>query len=252
MKYAYAGDRDIAVQVLRFLIAVGCPPVALILSEPAQASHAQELRDLVPGVPVITGKDVSSPESVSLLRSLDLDYIFGIHSPHLVSGEVLGIPRHGFLNLHPAYLPYNRGWHTPSWAILEQTPYGATLHVMSEALDAGDIIHQKQLFIHPEDTANTLYARAKALELEVFVEAWPLISTFTHTRTPQKLVAGTSHKKRDLPLVARIDLDEPTTAGALIDRLRALTTNNIGEAAWFERDGRRYRVQVLIQAEGEV
>ena len=251
MKYAYAGDRDIAVQVLRFLIAMGHPPVALILSEPAQASHAQELRHLVPGVPVIIGKDVSSPQSAALLRSLDLDYIFGIHFPHLVSADVLSIPRHGFLNLHPAYLPYNRGWHTPSWAILEQTPYGATLHVMSEALDAGDIIHQKLLPIRPEDTANTLYARAKALELEVFVEAWPMLSTCSHTRSPQ-IGAGTSHRKKDLPSVACIELDEPTTAGALIDRLRALTTNNIGEAAWFEKDGRRYRVQVLIQEEGEV
>jgi len=252
MKYAFAGDRNLAVQVLKFIISQGHQPSALLLADSTQASHAKELRGLVPHLPdeaIITGKDLSSPRALDFLRSLDLDYIFGVHFPHLVSAEVLAIPRHGFLNLHPAYLPYNRGWHTPSWAIIDGTPYGATLHVMSMALDAGDIIHQKTIEVRPDDTANTLYARALGAELEVFIEAWPILVTFCHTRKPQRLDAGTSHRKKDLPAIARIALDEPTTAGALIDRLRALTTNNIGEAAWFERDGRRYRVQVSIHAE---
>jgi folate-dependent phosphoribosylglycinamide formyltransferase PurN len=58
-------------------------------------------------------------------------------------------------------LPYNKGWNTPSWAILDTT-YGA-LHFMTEALDEDDIIHQKKLEIVLR-TANTLYQ--KALELE--------------------------------------------------------------------------------------
>ncbi len=257
MKYAFAGDRDIAVQVLQFLLDQGHSPAALILSEPDQASHAMELRGLVPGLPdkaIITGTDVSSPRTVELLRGLGLDFIFGIHFPHLISGDLLRIPRHGFLNLHPAFLPYNRGWHTPSWAILDQTPYGATLHAMSEALDAGDIIHQKPLQIRPDDTADTLYARVKALELEVFMEAWPLLLTRTHERRVQQPGMGTSHRKKDLSheSIARIRLDEKTTAGALIDRLRALTTNHPDEAAWFEKDGHRYRIQVSIRDDGVI
>jgi methionyl-tRNA formyltransferase len=70
------------------------------------------------------------------------------------------------LNLHPV-LPYNKGWNTPSWAILDNTTYGATLHFMTEALDEGDIIHQKKLEIVFADTANTLYQKALELEKEV-------------------------------------------------------------------------------------
>lgn len=257
MKYAFAGDRDIAVQVLQFLLAQGHRPAALILSEPGQASHAKELIGLVPGLSdeaIIAGKDVSTSRTVELLRRLELDFIFGIHFPHLISVDILRIPRHGFINLHPAFLPYNRGWHTPSWAILDRTPYGATLHVMSEILDAGDIIHQKLLPIRPEDTADTLYARVKALELEVFMEAWPLLSTGIHTRRVQQPGMGTSHRKKDLSneSIARILLEEPTTAGALIDRLRALTTSHLEEAAWFEKNGRRYRIQVSIRDDGVI
>jgi hypothetical protein len=37
----------------------------------------------------------------------------------------------------------------------------------------------------------------------------------------------------------------------LIDRLRALTTDRWEEAAYIERNGRRYRIQVDITAEPE-
>jgi methionyl-tRNA formyltransferase len=43
---------------------------------------------------------------------------------------------------------------------------------MTEALDEGDIIHQKKLEIVFADTANTLYQKALELEKEVFYEAY--------------------------------------------------------------------------------
>jgi hypothetical protein len=45
-------------------------------------------------------------------------------------------------------------------------------------------------------------------------------------------------------------LDEPTTARQLINCLRALTTDRIDEAAYFEVDGERFRVQLVIATEG--
>ena len=79
-----------------------------------------------------------------MLEQLSLDYIICVHFPYIVPREILSIPKYGVTNLHPAYLPYNLGWHTPSWAILENTPIGATLHYMDECVDTGDIIHQKK------------------------------------------------------------------------------------------------------------
>ena len=32
------------------------------------------------------------------------------------------------INLHSALLPYNRGWHTNVWPIIDRTPAGATIH----------------------------------------------------------------------------------------------------------------------------
>jgi methionyl-tRNA formyltransferase len=253
LRFAFAADRDIGVWVLDYLLERGDEPVALLVSEPGKASHAEELiaRFARPGIPVLRGRGFREPEGLRTLATLNLDLVVGIHFPYLVPADVLGTPRIGVLNLHPAYLPYNRGWHTPSWAILEGTPVGATLHFMDVGIDSGDVIHQKELEISPGDTANSLYARLKRLELDVFREAWPQIAAGTFRRTSQDPHAGTSHRRSDLfhDSVRRIVLEDSVRADDLLRRLRALTTSSVEEAAYFEAGGKRYRVQVHIQEE---
>jgi methionyl-tRNA formyltransferase len=252
MRYAFAGDRDVAVDVLDFMIDRGHRPLALML--PEGASHAAELlrrcADLDPAR-VLVGDAFRGREGLRILGELELDYVICVHFPRPVPDEVLRIAAVGVLNLHPALLPHNRGWHCPSWAILEGTPYGATLHFITERLDAGDVIHQRELDVLPDDTADSLYARAKRLELDVFREAFPSLLTGAPPRRPQDLGAGTFHRRSDLlgPDVREIPADLPTSAGELIDRMRALTTDRIDEAAILVRNGERLRVQVRIVPE---
>lgn len=251
MKYVFAGDRDISVWVLEYLVEQGFKPEALLVSEKNRASHANELISLseLPDSRIFEGKDFLKKESQSILRKINPDFILGIHFPYLVPKSVLDIPRIGFLNLHPAYLPYNRGWHTPSWAILDKTPIGATLHFMEEKLDAGDIVHQKEVKINPNDTANSLYQRLKKVEFETFKEAFPKLLNENFQKKAQDLTKGTSHVKKDLfrEEVQKIDLKRSYTGSEIIDKLRALTTNNISEAAYFVKDDVRYRIRINIE-----
>jgi methionyl-tRNA formyltransferase len=249
-RIAFAGDRDIAVQVLDHLLGEGVEPFALLLAGPGSASHAEELRARCPGIDdtrVLVGAHDLRERGVSVLEPLELDLVVCVHYPHIVPADVLAVPRRGFVNLHPAYLPANRGWHTPTWALLDDTPIGATLHYMASEVDAGPVVHQQRLEPSPGDTAHTLYSRLKALELEVFRAAWPALAA-GDPGTPQDLAAGTIHGRRDLERsgVRRVDLDELVLAGDLIRRLRALTTDRAAEAAYFDVDGRRYLVQVHI------
>lgn len=254
IRLAFAGDRQIAVRVLQFLGEQGVEPLALLVPDGDRASHAQALRDLCPSLPeahVLYGTNFRSAEGVALLSSLRLDFIVGVHFPYVVPAPVLRVCRRGFLNLHPAYLPYNRGWHTPSWSILDGGPAGATVHLMDTGIDTGDVIHQKQLTVSPADTAHALYQRLMDLEFSVFVEAWPDIAADRIVRRPQNPQSGSQHQKADLltDAVRKINLKEQTTAEALLRRLRALTTNKPEEAAWFESGGQRYRVRVEIEEE---
>lgn len=249
-RIAFAGDRDIAVRVLDHLVAEGVRPHALLLAGPPSASHATELRDRCAHLDddrVLVGPAALRGRGLDLLAPLDLDLVVAVHYPHIVPAEVLAVPRRGFANLHPALLPHNRGWHTPSWALLEGTPIGATLHYMADEVDAGPIVHQERLEPSPGDTAHTLYAKLNDLELEVFRAGWPALAAGV-AGTPQDPEAGTAHVRADLDRsgVRLIDLDEPLPAGDLLRRLRALTTDRATEAAYYEVDGHRYLVQVRI------
>lgn len=251
LRIAYAGDRDIGVRVLDHLLERGVHPLALLVSEASRATHAEDLTRRCTTLnrqTILHGVHFRTPEGISFLQALDLDVLVCVHFPYLVPSEVLRIPRLGVLNLHPAYLPYNRGWHTPSWALLEGTPIGATLHFMDEGIDTGDIVFQKQLQPSPGDTANSLYQKLKTLELEVFKEGWALIEENHYERLIQDKNQGTTHKRRELltPEVQRIDLNTPVPPIDLFRRLRALTTNNTSEAAYYEVAGKRYRIQVNI------
>jgi len=251
LRIVYAGDRDISARVLRFLIRKGVSPVALLLPDEMRASHSRELTSLshLTSDRILRGQEFKSKEGLGLLKSLKPDYIVSVHFPYIFPKEVLRIPKHGALNLHPAYLPYNRGWNTPTWAIWEGTPYGATLYFMTEEVDAGDIVHQERIEVRPDDTADSLYKRVKRLEFGVFKEAWDMIVNGTYKRKLQQLGRGTLHKRGDIATIQRIDLNEKIKARDLIRKLRALTTNRIDEAAYFEVGGKRYRIQVKIVEE---
>lgn len=254
LRIAFAGDRDLSVWILKYLLEQQVKPVALMVSTTKNATHADELRELCSFLGdehVLHGRQFREPEGIAMLASLNLDYVIGIHFPYIVPETVLSVPRIGVINLHPAYLPYNRGWHTPTWALLEGTPVGATLHFMDAGLDTGDIIHQKQLKPSPGETANSLYVRLKQLEFEVFQEAWGSLANKTFIRQKQQSDAGTEHNRKDLftEEVQKLDLDAQVNTGDLLLRLRGLTTNRVDEAAYYEADGKRYRVQVIIHEE---
>lgn len=247
MRYAFAGDRAISCTILEFLISKGCEPLALFVSDGEKSSHSAELIKLtdLDEEYIFHGTSFKDPLNIEKLQKLDLDYIFGIHFPYIIPNSVLDIPAIGFLNLHPAFLPYNKGWHTPSWAILDKTPYGATLHFMAEALDEGDIVHQKEIKISIQDTADTLYQKVLKLEEEVFFEAFEELVSKQVKRIPQR-GKGTAHNKKDLKAVQEINLDQEISPLELINRLRALSTNNKSEAAFIELDGKKVGIRVQL------
>lgn len=254
-RIAFAGDRQSAVECLAILLDADVRPHVLLVSAPELATHGELLREMsgLDGDHVLVGREFRDPASIELLRSLDLDYILGVHFPYIVPGEILDIPRIGVLNLHPALLPYNRGWHTPNWAILDETPIGATLHFMDSGVDTGDIVAQVELEIRPEDTAHTLYGRLLELEVELFREAWPLLASGNPPRRAQSPKEGTNHVRAELgsDSIRRLDLEAKVPVEETLRTLRALTTNNVEEAAFFEVNGTRYRVQVNITPEAE-
>jgi methionyl-tRNA formyltransferase len=246
IRVVYAANRAIGVRALGLLHSAGIAPIAYLLPDGSDASHTADIKAAAAaGVPVIEGKAFREPRAIDRLAALAPDYILSVHFPYLFTRELLAVPRVGTLNLHPAMLPFNRGWHTPSWAIIDGTPIGATLHWVDEGVDSGDIALQRAVPVRPQDTANVLYQRLLATELDLLKQAIPLLAAKRLPRTPQQ-AGGSSHRKNDLAAVQALEPNRTVRISELINLLRGLTTNNIDEAAFFVEGDRRYRLRLEI------
>ncbi|WP_428924732.1 phosphoribosylglycinamide formyltransferase [Marinibacterium sp. SX1] len=75
------------------------------------------------------------------------------------------------LNVHPSLLPRHRGLDTYARALAAgDTEFGATVHVVTAALDDGPILGQVHLPIHPGDTAEDLAGRLHLWEHRLYTD----------------------------------------------------------------------------------
>lgn len=76
------------------------------------------------------------------------------------------------MNIHPSLLPAYKGLNTHT-RVLEagEKEHGASVHWVTEELDAGALILQRKLTIQPTDTAASLQQRVHALEHQLYPAA---------------------------------------------------------------------------------
>jgi len=200
--------------------------------------------------PVFHSDTLYEPATLEALRALEVDLIVLAWWPYIIRQELITLPRLGCLNFHPSYLPYNRGKHYNFWAIVEECPFGVTLHWVNERIDAGEIAFQSRIETTWEDTGRTLYEKAQREMVKLFVEKFPEIKAGRIPRIPQEPGRGSFHLARELDAASRIELDEAYTARRLLNVLRARTFPP-HPAAWFVEGGERYEVRIEIRKVGE-
>lgn len=148
--------------------------------------------------PLSKGKDFDD----FLFSIEDVDVILSVHWPFIFREKHINFPKHGILNLHNSFLPWNKGADACSWAIVENSPHGATMHKVDTGLDSGPIFVQSRIAIADEDTTDTLYKRTVKLEKEVFQTA--LEKIFHADWSFQDQVGeGSFHKKADFVRILR-------------------------------------------------
>lgn len=192
---------------------------------------------------------LTEKSQLDLVEELEPDLLISAGFRHIVPERILSVPNRGAINLHPSYLPYNRGANPNVWSIVEETPAGVTIHCMEADVDAGDVVAQRRVEKRPEDTGRTLYERQNEAMIDLFVENWPDIRDGAFDAVSQD-GQGSFHNKAEFPELFELDLDEEMTIGDTLDRLRALTYPPY-DNAYFEVDDTRYFVEVKITPESE-
>ena len=137
------------------------------------------------GIPVLQYAKVSR-EGLDDIRALQPDIIVTAAFGQILSDAFLAIPKFAVLNVHASLLPKYRGSSPIQWSIIngdEKT--GITIMKTVKAVDAGDVLLEKETEIGKKETAGELFDRLAILGGEAIVEAISLVECGKATFTPQ-------------------------------------------------------------------
>lgn len=166
--------------------------------------------------------------------------------PKILKRPLLDAPKYGFVNTHPSLLPHNRGKHYNFWALVEQAPFGVTLHRVDSGIDSGDIVAQTRISYDWCDSGGSLYFKAQAAMVSLFCQTYPRLRTGNFEARPQDPKMGSFHHSSEIDMASRIDLDARYQGRELLNLLRARTFEGY-PGCWFEEAGDRYEVSVSIR-----
>jgi methionyl-tRNA formyltransferase len=105
------------------------------------------------------------------IQRIQPDLIIVIAYGHLLSKEILQLPKFGAINVHASLLPKYRGPAPIQWALINgESQTGITTMFMDTGMDTGDILLARTEPILPTDTAATLHDRLALLGADLLVQ----------------------------------------------------------------------------------
>ena len=105
----------------------------------------------------------------SLIDGYDPDLVVLAGFMRILTTEFVTHYRHRLINIHPSLLPKYKGLDTHRRALeAGDMAAGATVHWVTEALDAGDIIQQIEVPIVADDSEESLKARVLEMEHRLY------------------------------------------------------------------------------------
>ncbi|MBL7012371.1 MAG: methionyl-tRNA formyltransferase [Kiritimatiellales bacterium] len=227
MRIVFFGSASIGFPLLDALLASSADEVVAVVTQPDRpvgrklkltACPVKEVA-LQKGLNVLCPEKVGSDESLTSLKELKADLFVVVAYGQYIPPAVLDLPTNGSINLHPSLLPKYRGSSPIQWALANGDEVtGVTILYISEKMDSGDIILQREVPIRPEDHAATLEPVLAQAGAELLMEAVEQIRSGTVKAQPQDEAAATAVRK-----LAKEDgwLDWSLPASVLNNRIRA-------------------------------
>src|ERR1700710_22226 len=189
-RIVFFGYSEVGHDCLELLLARGDNVVALITHEdnpnekiwfktPAVAAREKQ-------VPVFTPASVNTPEWKERIAGMAPDLILSVYYRHMISSQILALPKLGAFNLHGSLLPKYRGRAPINWAVLHGEPrIGMTLHRMVKSADAGAIVDQEGVDLGPRDPAEQAFRKVLPCARRVLAGQIDSLLAGTAIDTPQ-------------------------------------------------------------------
>jgi len=161
------GTPEFAVPCLEHLVLNGHEVVA-IYTQPdkpagrgrAPASSAVKKLAQAIGLPVLQPVSLKRSDVVEQLAGFHPDAIVVAAYGQILPQQVLDIPQHGCINIHPSLLPKYRGASPVAAAILAGDEFaGVSIMLMDRGLDTGPILSRAMISVSAQDTTESVTAK---------------------------------------------------------------------------------------------
>jgi phosphoribosylglycinamide formyltransferase-1 len=185
--------------------------IALVISNQARAAGLQHARAAGIACEVVehrAGSRVEFEQHLnSVLQAHAIEIVCLAGFMRVLSADVILRWRDRLLNIHPSLLPAFPGLDTHRRALAAGVRWhGCTVHFVRAEVDAGPIIIQGVVPVHPEDTEERLAARVLAVEHRCYPLALDLVAAGrTRIEDERVVIEGAAATDQTLinPLVER-------------------------------------------------
>ncbi|MEQ1499968.1 MAG: methionyl-tRNA formyltransferase [Parcubacteria group bacterium] len=155
ISWAFFGTSELSVIVLDELKSKGLIPKLIITSEdkpkgrkllltPPEAKSWADKE----GVSVLQLKSLRNAESVEKIKSFgNFEFFLVASYGKIIPNEILDLPKHKTINIHPSLLPKLRGPSPIQSAILKETETGVSIIRLDDQVDHGPLLAQKKVEI---------------------------------------------------------------------------------------------------------
>jgi methionyl-tRNA formyltransferase len=138
------------------------------------------------GIPVFQPESLRDPAAFEQLAALRPDAGVVAAYGEILRKNVLAIPPHGYLNIHPSLLPRHRGPTPVPGAILAgDTETGVTVMLLDAKMDSGPILAQQRMPLPPNARSGPLTEELFTLGSALLLDALASYAAGTLTPSPQ-------------------------------------------------------------------
>lgn len=178
MNYIFVGQNILGGMCLHTLLQQGLKPM-MVVTRP-ENDYPNLVSRLCSDylIPIEMTANINLDQQIThKIVSFAPDVIFCCSWGNLIREPLLSLPRLGWVNFHPSYLPEYRGPRPIEWQLINgESSGGCTAHFMVKEIDKGPIIFQERLRIEFDDNSETLRKKCGNLIGKLAIKSYYLLA----------------------------------------------------------------------------
>ena len=188
-------------------------------------------------IPVLPVKRDGLGAALNLLKP---DIVLSCGYPYVIDPHDVARARY-VINVHPTLLPKYRGYRSGPFVLINgERKTGVTVHFLTEELDKGDIIVQREVDLTTFDTPKSVYRKCQAIEPAAVLDAIRLLKTGMAFGKPQDESIASEYRQLRTPQDSAIDPNLP-----LIDLFNAIRAcDPVDYPAFFFVEGQKVCIRL--------